>query len=610
MKVHRKPSLFHAAKQLGFILLLGFFSSVCLGQGVSIRSSFEPSSITLSNQCVYKVVIQGSHRSPQLNIPRIDGLLMSSAPQTLQSTSIINGHTSITLELRFSVNPQREGAYTLPAWFLTMENKKYKVPAASLEVLSPSQRDILKLREQKKQQDELKNAVLIDFSLPRDYLYHGETVLSEISLFLWNRMMIRPETPPSKIGDAFSITNPGNPTVRENVQKFNKSYTTYSWTVGLTAAMEGNHSLAYHSNVLIRTNERRSSPFNSPFFNDPFFNDPFFGLGRETSVQVTSRTRPIEIRTLPSRGKPPNFTGAIGNFEISSSIDSKSVAVGDPVRLTITISGKGNFAAMPAPQLQAQSTFKVGPPAFSFAGNQENEFSGVQRFEYVITPLQSGKLEIVSPSFAYFDPATETYHQADHQIHLLQVDPDENWNESDEVFAKEVEKQKTNPVYVVTSQTETEPGEWHANLIAPLISKSMFFWCLQIFPFSVFILLLILGFRKRNRGLSSLKQKEIKLLRDLRRSCAFHDNRRFFRSFRSIIQFKIGMLENHPNPFTLSSEEIIKLLNGRTNDAHLILELESILKRIDSLEFAGNETSNIKLKHEYKEAKLFLKKLK
>ncbi len=49
---------------------------------------------------------------------------------------------------------------------------------------------------------------------------------------------------------------------------------------------------------------------------------------------------------------------------------------------------------MPAPKLSIGENFKVGPPAFSFQGNEATMQKGSQTFEFVVTPLQAGLLDI------------------------------------------------------------------------------------------------------------------------------------------------------------------------------------------------------------------------
>ena len=173
--------------------------------------------------------------------------------------------SSVTLELSFVTKPKREGTFQVPSWQIVIEGRNYQVPSTTLRVLSPSQNDLLRQQKENQQEENLKQAAFIEFSLPRKYLFEGETIVSDISLFLWDRMpFTRIENAPVKVGEAFSLTELGQPSEKRNVKRFN-NYSSYSWTVGLTAAIPGKHSLAYHSNVRIRTNDRRNSPFNSPF---------------------------------------------------------------------------------------------------------------------------------------------------------------------------------------------------------------------------------------------------------------------------------------------------------------------------------------------------------
>ena len=174
--------------------------------------------------------------------------------------------------------------------------------------------------------------------------------------------------------------------------------------IGLTAAIAGEHSLQFSTSIRVRVKSRGSSPFSNPFFNDPFF-----GFGREESLTVISDPLNIEVKQLPKTNRPISFNGAIGTFSIRSVADHDRVSLGDPVRLTIEISGKGNFTAMPAPTFESNSNFKIGPPAFSFEGNQLIKHEGKQSFEYILTPLTAGLLKIPSISFSYFDPIQEEY---------------------------------------------------------------------------------------------------------------------------------------------------------------------------------------------------------
>ena len=574
---------------------------------VQFESYFEPSAVTLSNSCAYKVIIQGSQNSPKGSIPNVPGLEISNNPKTFRKVSLINGVTAIKLELSFSTRPTQTGTFTIPAWPIIIDGKTHTVPAATLRVLAPTQQDIVNQQKQIQQQEDLKQAAFIQFSMPRDYIYEGETVVSNVGLFLWDRMpFTRIENAPVKQSEAFSATELGQPTEKRNVVKYGKNYTTYSWKIGLTSTTSGRHSLSYHSNVRIRTNNKRSTPFNSPFFNDPFF-----GFGREESLKVSSDSKSIEVRPLPTLGRPQQFRGAIGAFNVSSMVDRDHVSLGDPVRLTFSISGKGNFTSMPAPSFEKNKDFKIGPPAFSFEGNMQTKFEGTQNFEYVITPLSPGLLQVPLLHFSYFDPVLENYQSISSVEHPLRVDPGEKWVDPGDTTPVD-EDDYSSQRYTTKDlfQTESEPGVWKKTFISRSLLQSFTFWVFQIIPLSTFGLLLFIGFKKRYRGVKSHKQQEDALLKDLKKYLSFNDSKKFFRCYRSIIQFKVGLLQSHPNPYSLSSEELIGLLEKVNKEKDLISTIRLLLIKFDDYEFAGVGQKTLNLKDEFRQALKIIKKLK
>ena len=598
----------------GFMRLLFFlaFLSACnsatiFGQNRSIRieSGFQPSSITLSNLSVYKIVIHGTQENPQGSIPSVSGLNLSSNPQTFRSASFINGVPSVRLELSFQSKPDRQGDFSIPSWNLNIGGKSYPVPPASLRVLAPNQQDLLKQEEQKKQEADLRQAAFIEFVNPREFLFLGETVAAEIRLFLWDRLPVtRVERPPLKTGDAFSITEVDQPTEQRNVIRSNKTYSVFTWTVGLTAAMTGNHSLSFDTNIRVRTKNQRGSPFNSPFFNDPFF-----GFGRDESIKVQSEKNWVEVRQPPTELRPPHFQGAIGSFATKSSIDSDRVSLGDPIRLTFSLSGNGNFSAIPAPGIEPTSDFKIGPPAFAFSGNERTKHEGEQSFEYVITPLKPGLLEIPKVLFAFFDPVKQQYFSTSTPSHTVRVDPGEKWIDPGNVSQKAATEQSPMPATDLF-QTESEPGEWVLDLDSSKSLNPWLYWGSQSVPLATFILLMILGGKRRNEKRENLKQKENQFAKKMKNSLVHKDPELFFRSFKGLVRLKIGKLRKHPNPSSLSSSEILALIKQESNSSSLIENLEALLQKCDDQEFAKGNSNQVSLQEEYKLASLILKKVK
>ncbi len=375
------------------------------GQQLRVESSFQPPSITIANNSVYKIIIHGSQENPQGSLPQIPGISISNSPQTFRSASFINGVPSVRLEMSFQIKPKKIGTHTIPPWTMKVGSTTLQVPGSSIKVVAANQEDKIKQQAEERQKEDLSQASFIEFINPRKFLFEGETVSGLLNLFIWDRLPVsRIERPPQKEGDAFSLTELRQPQEKRNQTKYGKTYTVFSWPTGLTAAIAGQQQIQFNTSIRVRVKSRGNSPFTSPFFNDPFF-----GFGREESLTVKSDLINIEVRELPMIERPDSFRGAIGKFSCRSIPDSDRVSLGDPIRLVVEITGTGNFSAMPAPVLNSNSNFKIGPPAFSFEGNEITMHEGKQLFEYILTPLKPGLISIPVITFSYFDPAREEY---------------------------------------------------------------------------------------------------------------------------------------------------------------------------------------------------------
>lgn len=595
---------------LAFLVLSSIsFSCFLSAQNRKTRAeaSFSPPNITLSNSTIYKVVLHGTQDTPKGSIPVVPGLQISNSPQVFRSASFINGTPSVRLEMSFQVKASREGTFTLPSWNVNMGGKTLQIPATTLQVLAPSQQDLIRKQRQTQQKQELKEAAFIEFNTSRSFLFEGETVPATVQLFLWDRLPVtRIEQAPVKDGDSFSITELRQPNEKRNFSRNGKTYAVFSWPIGLTAAMAGEHKLSFNTAIRVRVNSRRSAPFNSPFLNDPFF-----GFGREESIKVKGDEMLMEVRSLPMKGRPLGFQGAIGTFTSESRIDSDRVSLGDPVRLVFEISGTGNFAAVPAPEINSSDKFKIGPPAFSFEGNQLTKHEGKQSFEYIVTPLTAGLLKIPPIEFAYFDPIRESFFSASTLPLPLQVDRGEGWipNDQGSDYPKQT-GESTRPSTPDLFQAESEPGEWVGALEPSLLMNNPTFWYFQAIPFAGFCSLTCWGIGRKKRGRAKLKRKANSLSRQMKDAVGFNDASSLLRAFRDLLRLKISKIHNHPNPSSLASEELIVLLKAGKNSDEVIGAVKELLRSCDDQEFAGNELAKQPVEDLYRKGFAILKKIR
>jgi len=148
-----------------------------------------------------------------------------------------------------------------------------------------------------------------------------------------------------------------------------------------------------------------------PGFDDPVFQQVLGGQSPFTeSREVTVKTAPLhlDVMPLPKEGRPASFAGAVGQFDLDAAVTNPKPAPGDPVDLTIKISGKGNFNAMGGPVLTETDGWRTYPPSDKFEGSDEMSNSGVKTFDFTII-AQEPKKASPSAEFSYFDPVTAKY---------------------------------------------------------------------------------------------------------------------------------------------------------------------------------------------------------
>ena len=153
--------------------------------------------------------------------------------------------------------------------------------------------------------------------------------------------------------------------------------------------------------------QRRSSdPFFDSFFNDPFFNSRY----QNVEKQLLSNSIKINVQPVPSKNKPDNYGGAVGNFTFSPQIDKTDVKTNEAINLKFTLSGAGNIELIDAPRISFPPDFEVYDPEIS--SNVKVNMSGVsgtRTFDFLIIPRNPGTYTIKPYVFSFFDLEKRDY---------------------------------------------------------------------------------------------------------------------------------------------------------------------------------------------------------
>ena len=120
----------------------------------------------------------------------------------------------------------------------------------------------------------------------------------------------------------------------------------------------------------------------------------------------TLKTNPLKltVQPLPETGKPAQFSGAVGEYQIAAQIDRSSIEAGRALTLSLQISGRGSMQTVTAPKLPAIPGVVVNGPTLV-----EDAVPTTRTYAYALIPARSGTLRIPAIAYIYFDPSRAVY---------------------------------------------------------------------------------------------------------------------------------------------------------------------------------------------------------
>jgi hypothetical protein len=129
---------------------------------------------------------------------------------------------------------------------------------------------------------------------------------------------------------------------------------------------------------------------------------------RFQSATVSSPEVSVSARPLPPA--PDGFHGAVGTFAIRTTFSRTSVEAGEPIQLTVTLSGRGNIATLAEPPLELPPLIERFGPEISDSINRTKRYvEGIKTYTYTLVPRSGGRHVIPSFSIPYFDPEAGEY---------------------------------------------------------------------------------------------------------------------------------------------------------------------------------------------------------
>ena len=566
-----------AATQLGF------------AASPSVTAVLSDSQPAVGQMVQLEIKVNGANSA---NVPEtisIDGLEIHQTG-TSRQFEMHNFDVTSSVTYNYTVLPLKTGQFKIPPQTVRIGSSSLQTPELHLNVAASSNRSAQPGRRNADSGD-LRNIARVELVLPKQTAYIGEAIPAEIRVSILRRNFAgrRSVEPPQLNTQGITMQTLHDP--EERIQEIDgQVYYTFSYKTALSAAKAGKFEVG-PINVLAvvlvsQPNPSRRIPHDVFDMDNPF--EQFF---KTQQVNVTLTSKPVELNVKPLPNAPPNFSGAVGNFTMAVDAKPKTVQVGDPISVTSTITGRGNFDRMSGPTLEEERGWHKYPPSSKFKQDDDVGISGEKTFEMVIAPNE--KKPAVPPLvFAYFDPNKENYVTLRSDAVPIQVEG--GAAPAPSVAAAPVKSATPPATTAVTPASTAKPPDilyqmtdlGRVRSFAPIYARPIF-WVAQIVP-----LILLLGFvgwkirqaKINNRDAqraAALQQESNELLRQLRRSEI--SPQEYFSNASRVVRVKTALAKNI-NPNAVDADIAAKAFNLGDNER---AQLRTLFERSDELRFSG-----------------------
>ena len=310
------------------------------------------------------------------------------------------------------------------------------------------------------------------------------------------------------------------------------------------------------------------------------------GLLGSQVTEYPTRQIDLKVRPLPP-DKPDAFTGAVGRFNIEGKVDTDTVELGEPVTLTLTVSGEGNMETLPAPSWPDfpgwRSLDNDAPYQMSIV---DGKVRGVRKFERVLIPNISGSHDIPHIEYAYFDPYTEEYVTLATRSFRVEVLSDPGSTAADPPASIEEEVEPTLDIRYI------KPAPSSLDLPGRPFTYNGLFWTLWLTPIagSLAVATWLVFTRRRRASMTDgeytrARETALAQLATVDPGASAEDAAGL--ALHSYLEARFGLPTGG-----LRVEEIAGLLNQRGVDSDTTDQLVSLLDRLAEMRFAPYELAD------------------
>ena len=368
---------------ISIIVSLALASSA-IAEDLSVSASVDTDNVSVGGSLTFTIHIAGTQTLSAPRLPNISGFRSQYVGPNTQ-LSIVNGQTSVSIDHRYNLRAVQMGQFTIPSIEIRHRSKIYQTDPIKVQVVAGSG----STQKKAMTSEELKGYIRLDILTNKKTAYVNEGIPLIIRFYVRSGVQIQEFSRRPKLPSAgFSVLPIGNPTQRR---------TTIN---GIRFAIVDFSTIVYP----VRSGELTLGPAEMDC--RAIVRSSRTRRGARYDLNVKSEPYMITVKPLPTANQPGNFSGVLGQYDLTVVAKPTSLKVGEPITLTMTVRGTGNIDAVNIPTITDLTRFKVYDPQINV---RKNRSTGMKIFEQVLIPESADIKAIPEIQFSYFDPDAGQY---------------------------------------------------------------------------------------------------------------------------------------------------------------------------------------------------------
>ena len=572
------------------IYILAFLPFLSFGQSLELSVSKNPVAVGEEFRIDFTLDGEGTGFNP----PTFNGLRKISGPNQSSSSSmqIINGKISRSQSTTYSyyVTALKEGELKIGEASITSNGKLIRSKEGIMNITKANP------KAKSSANYNIAENVYIKATVNKRNIYQGEQILVSYKLYskinladinistipelngFWKEDVETKSTPKLEVIDG----------VRHNVWEISRFILTPQKSGKLDI-----DPMEINVTVQVKKQRNRRDPFGDPF--------GMFGSYQNIEEKIQSKNITVNVKDLPG-GAPENFNGAVGQFEIKSSVDKTTADANEAINYKLTLSGNGNIHLIDNIPIDFPSNFEAyDPQKKDKTFSTKSGIAGSVEFEHLLIPRYKGEYTIEGVGFSYFNTKTKSYKSLKTQDITINVLKGEN-NENSYLSSEELQN-NNNPQVFSTIKADTKLEQFNNSPF----NKWLFIILVSIPILAVIAYFVYLYFEEKNNRNPVLRKYRKSLVfaqKSLKKAQKYLENDEKEQFFEEIEKSLWNYFSNkfNVNIADLSKDTINDYFNKNGVTETVINNFTSIIEKCEFCRFAPSALETEDMKEVYEKA--------